>query len=329
MVTPHARDRSGLSLIEILVVIAIIGLLVGLLIPAIQSSRESARRVVCQDRLRQVGLAVIAHESARGTLPRLYNGAFLPQPRTAIDEFHFHSWRTAILPGVEQQATFAALNFDMPATVASNQTAVNVGIEVFVCPSARNPTRIVPEIGAWNDGDFPVAWVGTAARSDHEAVVGVQVARQTNISTDLSIIRFGAWGEATYDTSNGAALRYRVARLSDLRDGLSNTILIGERAGRPDEYRRGEPVTPYRDPTTGMDHHQAAWAISTHIWWTVLGLDQGVNETNRTGIFSFHPGGAHVALADGSVRFLKDTTNPTVLKALATRAGSEVVQFVD
>src|SRR5439155_1757408 len=133
-------------------------------------------------------------------------------------------------------------------------------------------------------------------------------------SADLSIIQFGAWGEPTYDTATGASVRYRTARLSDVTDGLSNTILVGERAGRPDLYERGKPVDPYpyRNPGLGMDHHQAAWGVSTHFLWTVFPKDRPVNETNVTGIFAFHPGGANVLLADGSVRFLKDSTAPVV-----------------
>lgn len=324
MLTSTYRDRAGVTLIEILVVVSIVGLLLALLLPAVQSSRESARRATCQNNLHQIGVAVQSHETAHQALPAIYNGKFLPQPRSALDEFHFHSWRTAILPQIEQPNLFAQLNINVPTTVASNQTAINVRISLFVCPSSSNPTQIVPDIGAWNDGAGTVAKVGTAARSDYEVAGGVQVAPQTRVSSDLSIIRFGAWGEPTYDISNGKSLRYRKARLSDITDGLSSTILVGERAGRPDLYRRGERVAPY--PTNeGMDHHQAAWAISTHFWWTVIGPDRSVNESNRGGIFSFHPGGANIALADGSVRFLKDTTAPTILKGLVTRSGSEVV----
>jgi len=327
MLSPTTRGRSGFTLIEVLVVVTVIGLLVALLLPAVQASRESARRATCQAHLHQIGLAVQSHEAAHQALPALYNGEFLPQPRTALDEFHFHSWRTMILPQVEQSSVFASLNLAAPATVPANQTGLNVGLALFLCPSTRRPRPTVPDIFEWNDGAIPVVKVGTAARSDYEAVGGVQVERQTGSSADLSIVRFGAWGEPTYDKANGHALRYRKARLADVTDGLSNTILVGERAGRPDLYRRGKPVDPYpySKPGEGTDHHQAAWALSTHFWWIVFWKDQPVNATNGTGIFSFHPGGANVALADGSVRFLKDSTTPAVLTGLATRSGSEAV----
>lgn len=324
------RRRPGLTLIELVVVVMIIGLLLALLVPAVQSSREAARRTVCRNNLRGIDAAVLQFEGGEHALPSLYNGSFLPMPRSATDEFHFHSWRTPTLPLIEQSSVYASLNLALPATTPANQTGVNVAIGVFLCPSTRNADPTFPDVLEWNDGVFPpVRSVGTAARADYEAVGGVRVSPQTKSSLDLSILRFGAWGEPRYDVATGQALGYRKARLADVTDGLSQTLLIAERAGRPDLYRRGDPVYPYpyTDPMHASDHHQAAWAISTHFLWLVAWREQTVNETNSTGIFSFHPGGANVALGDGSVRFLTDSTAPAILKALATRAGSEVVDF--
>lgn len=81
-----------MTLVELLVVIGIIGLLIAFLLPAIQSSREAARRATCRNNLHQISLAVQSHEAHHRLLPALYNGSFLPQPHTAMDEFHFHSW---------------------------------------------------------------------------------------------------------------------------------------------------------------------------------------------------------------------------------------------
>ena len=328
MIKPSSRERPGVTLIEILVVIFIIGVLLALLLPAVQTGQESARRTICQNNLKNITLGTLGFANQYQNLPALYNGGFLPAPRSAIDEFHFHPWRTPILPYLEQSATFASINLNLPATVAENQTAINVSILVYTCPDARNPNQTVLDIARWNDGQFPVANIGTAARSDYEAVGGVQIAPQTKISSDLGIIRFGVWGEPTYNTANGVSIRYRKAQLADITDGLSNTILIGERAGRPDLYVKGKPDNPYPylDKNTATDPQQAAWGISTHFWWLVNGRGQPVNQTNSTGIFSFHPGGANIALADGSVRFLKETTAPAILKGLITRSGSEVAQ---
>ncbi len=320
--------RRAFTLVELLVALAIVAVLIGLLLPAVQKVRESASRARCQNNLKQIALGLHSFAAARQTLPPLYNGTFLPQPRGALDEFHFHSWRSASLPYVEQSALAGRIDTTVAATDPKNQSAINTVVTVFVCPSA--PDKPVPVIAAYNGGAVPVDTAGTAARSDYEVLGGVRTgARQgTGGSADLSGVLFGLWGEPTYDATNGKSLRYRPARLGDIRDGLSNTILVAERAGRPDRYQRGAPVKPYSlaDPSYSMDPHQAAWAVSTHFNWLLPGRNLGVNVTNG-GVFAFHPGGANVALADGSVRLLKDTTGESALNALITRAGAEAVQL--
>lgn len=317
--------RSGLTLVEVLVVASILALAAVLAIPAVQGARESARRAACQNQLKQVGLALQGHASEKGMLPSLYNGGFLPMPRGARDEFHFHSWRTTLLPYLEAAPVVAALNFALPSTWPANRTAVNVGLAVFVCPSTSNPTRVVPDIREWDPTIFPTNKVGTAARADYEAVGAIQVAPQTKISTHLDCYEFGPWGEPTYNTENGTSIRYRTARLADVSDGLAHTMVLAERGGRPDHYARGRLVRRYQVAAADqMDVSQEAWAISTHFLWVVLHERAAVNADNH-GIYSFHPGGAHIALADGSVRFLKDSTTSAVLKALVTRSGAEAV----
>lgn len=316
-----------MTLIEILVVIGIIGLLLAILIPAVQSARKSSRRMVCQNNMRQIVLGIANHESAHASLPSLYNGTPLPQPRNALDEFHFHSWRTAILPQLEQTALFDQIDRTLFATDPSNQASLNIHVAAFVCPSSPNSHSVVPDVFAINDGKLPVQTVGTAARSDYEAVGGVSF--KPSGTTDLQNVKFGAWGEPRayypFQTSN----TFRTAKLRDMYDGQTNTILIAERAGRPDWYRRGEPVDPYpyRTPGTGMDHHQAAWGISTHFWWLVFWHEQSINESNANGIYSFHAGGANVGLADGSVRFLAESIDQDTLNALATRSSGDIVSL--
>jgi len=322
--------KSGLTLIEVLVVITVIGLLVAIAIPAVQSARENSRRTFCQNNLRQVALAIQSHESSNGILPPLYYGSFLKQPRNALDEFHFHSWQTAILPQLEESKLHEQIDLSLPATDPLNQANLNSTIATFLCPSSPNQNSKVPEILAWNDGSPPVSNAGTAARSDFEAVVGVDFPPipKRQYSSDLRGIRFGVWGEPRYDVKTGSSIGYRVARLRDVSDGLSKTMIVGERAGRPDWYRRGKSVDPYpySNPGQGMDHHQAAWGISTHIWWMIFGHDQSINDTNASGIYSFHGSGANIALADGSVRFLSEQIDSETLQALATRSSGDIVE---
>ena len=113
-------QRIGLTLIETLVVIGIIVILLAVLMPAVQSARESARRTSCLNNVRQLTLAIITHESVHSALPDLYNGTFLEHPRYAPDEFHYHSWRTVILPQLGQSALYDRIDFASPATVEAN-----------------------------------------------------------------------------------------------------------------------------------------------------------------------------------------------------------------
>jgi prepilin-type N-terminal cleavage/methylation domain-containing protein len=163
----NPMKRSGVTLTEILVVIGITGILLAILIPAVQHARESARRLSCQNNLRQLAFAVQNHEAAQGVLPDLYFGNFLKQPRSAIDEFHFHSWRTAILPQLEQKALYERINLSLPATVATNQANLITSVSVFVCPSTRIQNAIVPDILEYNNGAIPTKKMGNAARSDY------------------------------------------------------------------------------------------------------------------------------------------------------------------
>jgi prepilin-type processing-associated H-X9-DG protein len=316
--------RPGITLLETLVVIGIIGILVSILIPAVQYVREISRRMTCQNNLRQVVLGVQNHDSAHAALPSLYNGTFLTLPPRPVDAFYFHSWRTAILPELEQNPLHDALVFSVPATDEANQTSVNTKVPIFVCPSASNPTTIVRDLGAWNDGR-PALSGRTAARSDYEVVYGVLFSPSSPLGAPN--IKVGPWGESKEYTSQ-TPNPVRTARLRDIADGLSQTMLIAERAGRPDLYERGQPVAPYPQVTGRMmDHHQAAWAISTHSGWLTLWSENSINKTNRGGVFSFHTGGANTGLADGSVRLLSESTDQETANALATRSSGDIVSL--
>lgn len=319
--------RLGFTLIEVLATIGIVGILLALLLPAVQSAREVTRRSNCQNRLRQLSLAVQNFEATHGGLPDLYYGTFLKQPRTAFDEFHFHSWQTAILPQVEEQSLFEKIDLTFPATAAVNQPNLSKSVTTFVCPSTSIENTVVPDIREYNNGSIPTKVIGTAARSDYEAIVGVNYKPYVVGSGDLSGIEFGPWGETRYDL-NRTPISYRPGRLANVSDGLSKTILVGERAGRPDWYRRGKEAEPYSNskPNMGMDNHQAAWGISTHIWWLVSDHEQSINDTNATGIYSFHDAGANVGMADGSVRFLSESMEQAVLNAMVTRSAGDIAE---
>jgi prepilin-type N-terminal cleavage/methylation domain-containing protein/prepilin-type processing-associated H-X9-DG protein len=312
--------RSGFTLVELLVVISIIAVLTALLLPAVQSARESSRRVVCQNNIRQIGVAVQSYVSSKRILPAIYNGSFIAAPVTTTHTFHMHSWRSAILNELEQATVFNLLDMTVPATDPKNQVAINTTIPIFICPSTANTHEVVPEVCSIDD---PTLINGTAARSDYEVVYGTHVIA----TTDFSSVRWGAWGEPLYDPIENTSRGFRRARLGDVTDGLSNTLLVGERGGRPDIFDRGQSEVPYpyHGYVNSPDCHQAAWAITTYWWWLVFWHEQRVNDTNKTGVYGFHPGGANVALADGAVRFLADSLDSAVLAAMATRTEGEAM----
>src|SRR6476661_881125 len=110
------HNRLGFTLTEVLFVIAIVAVLIAMILPAVQSAREASRRMTCQNNIRQIVVALQSHEARRGRLPSLYNGTFLPQPGDGMDEFHFHSWRSAILGELEQPSIVGSIDWSLPAS---------------------------------------------------------------------------------------------------------------------------------------------------------------------------------------------------------------------
>lgn len=318
-----ARTRRGWTLLELTVCIGVIGILVALLRPAVQHLREAARTNTCSNNLRQSALAVQSFHSSKRQIPSLYNGTFIRHPKTQWDEYHFHSWQTAILPQLEQSAIYERLDLTRPATEPENQSNVNIELPVFLCPSTSNYTHNVPDITQHD----PIVVVGTAARSDYEAIGGVLRVPESGGygNTSYDFIDLGVWGKPRYNNDDDGTFGnlYRT-RFADVTDGLSNTLMIGEMAGRPDRYKRGEPDQPYL-VGSGDIVGQPAWAISGIFWAIAVREDYSVNDTNLQGLYSFHVAGANVALADGSVRLLSTSTDKIVLHSLVTKAGGEVV----
>lgn len=321
------KRKQGVTIVELLVVLGVIVLLLALLLPAIQSVRESGRQVVCKNNLRQMGLAIQSFHTSHNRIPSLYNGSFaadgatLKFPRRYWDENHFHSWQTAILPNLAQASLHERIDMTLAASDPANQPIVNVEISVFQCPSTNNYTPF-RDVRKYAPNDV----IGTAARSDYEAIGGVllSVASDENRMLTGTNIALGAWGlprqsipkDGTYDG-------LETTRFRDVTDGLSNSMIIAELSGRPDLYIRGKPDQPYGVGSTPI--MRPSWAISGSYLAIVLNEDIGVNESNSGGVYSFHSAGVHISLADGSVRMLSNSTDKNVLHSLTTRAGRESV----
>jgi prepilin-type N-terminal cleavage/methylation domain-containing protein len=274
--------RSGFTLIELLVVIAIIGVLVALILPAVQSSREAARRTQCQNNLRQHGLALNNYVSANDAFPIGYLAWSTPPGGTAPG----WAWATAILPQLEQRVVYDALNISLPIDLPANSTVRVTGLTTFTCSSDRRT------------GPFSV----TSAMTNG-TVEAQSTSYAANHGTDGSTL------------ANGMFRMNKSVRPKDVKDGLSNTLAIGERgcflvqnawAGALSDGRGGEQVLA-QVFASGPDPVSAS----------------------PSSFCGPHAGLTQFAMADGSVQKVRASINPTVYRALATRYGREVVSQGD
>jgi len=311
---PH-RSR-GFTLVELLVVIAIIGILIGLLLPAVQAAREAGRRSSCMNNMKQLTLAFHNHENALKTFPLAYTDTTQPGK---------NNWAPFVLPYVEQQNLNAGYNLALDWWVEPNRTLVANHLSVFQCTSNPEPNRIQdkPETTPPNKtgacGDY-----FTPAGVHKDINLALPTAQQFPTTLDLRGVI--CW----YTDAN------RTNRIADITDGTSNSILLGECAGREDVWRRG---IRYQNDFTSSPKIRArggAWATTDNAyeigqrvaWDAAFGPIPGtlqINNSNEWGhcFYSFHPAGANFAYADGSVRLLSEQTDLYVLATQVTRAGGE------
>ena len=295
-------ERRAFTLIELLVVIAIIAVLIGLLLPAVQKVREAAARTQCQNNLKQIGLALHNYENA--------NGYFPMQIKTPKQ----HGWMTLLLSCLEQDNLFKHYRWDVNWWDAPNRPVVLTRVKVFECPSAeagRVATGPAPD-GATYEG-ATTDYVGNSGPSSQFVTLGYLPP-----GTDLAgPFRLGP-----------------PCRITDIRDGTSNTIMVPEDAGRPALWQAGR-----KHPTQTLAsnlNQNGAWATGNAPFMTAYTGDglvapgpNGVNACNNNAMYSFHTGGANALFADGSVQFVRSSVNLYVYLALMTRNGGEVINAND
>jgi prepilin-type N-terminal cleavage/methylation domain-containing protein/prepilin-type processing-associated H-X9-DG protein len=331
--------RKAFTLIELLVVIAIIGILVALLLPAIQAAREAGRRASCQNNIRQLALAVHGYHDLHTELPPLYTTG-----RNAKAALSFgletYSWRVLVLPNIEEQALYDSINFAEVATHTSNQLPLNHVVNLFLCPSTPRSSSVVR--GLWQ-GRSQFNEARTAATADYNGSGGyVEAGIATRQSIcDPSITEHfweeslvpGVFGEVVYGTAVWEPPTVRTTSFRQITDGLSQTALILERSGLPDQYFEGDAkFEPHDPPEYRTWGNVGLWAISGCVQFNQIYHQTHkplVNFDNMLGLYSFHPGGAHVALADGSVQLLSDATDANLVLALVSRAHGDMLDPSD
>ncbi len=344
----HSKRKKAFTLVELLVVIAIIGVLVALLLPAVQAAREAARRMSCQNNLKQLGLAVINFSDSRGHLPTSIgqwyeevtlvedppgSGNFRSEdlgggwsqssqnPANGGTGFNGKGWIVDILPYIEQQAMYDRIEEKLVRDFAAKakggwslghndlREITETQMSSLTCPS--DPSA-VPTEGLW-------WWTSrTAATTSYKGVIGDNI-----IWPQSTLHQEGSLPDCHNTVLNCNGLFYRNSyyekiKLKNVTDGLSNTFMIGE-------------------AVVEQDFHSAAFfsdgdfaSCNAPLNFFLVGLDvAGLKDQwyNTRGFKSFHPGGAQFVFADGSVHFVNDSIDHDVYRGLSTRNLEEIVSL--
>lgn len=333
------RRRGAFTLIELLVVIGIVGVLAGLLLPAVQSAREAARRASCANNLRQIGLAIHAYHSDYGCFPVSWT---FQTDHPEAGPYGYYSPLTRVLPYLEMRTLYNSINFesgthpiDVPGcntdfwpqlrVNAVNVTAYSTGVGTFLCPSDGGP------------------FVSAGNNYRGNAGIGYSV----------------KGGVTRPDSGNGLFPEAVVVSMAHVTDGLSQTAAFSERlrgsgqVGRPVPHRDSYDLegTPYtadllidscRSAASGP-HSGTAFAAGGR-WWFWVGYERtqynhaqspngrvpdclwgcAVTSVGMATARSNHPGGVNVVMGDGSVRFERDGTEVHVWRALGSRSGGDI-----
>jgi len=320
MLRYRTSSPHGFTLVELLVVIAIIGVLVALLLPAVQAAREAARRTQCSNNLKQLALAAHNFHDTHGTLP----SSVRPSGLTTLPRIAGH---TFLLPYFEQGNVFDKYDQSKNWGDPANRVYVQTKVKTFLCPSTPNPDRQdgIPEASPWQDN--------VCAVTDYSPTIGVDARLKSQNLVDQA-------GDGIL-TKNGRP------RMADVTDGLSNTILYGESAGRPVVWRRGLKkigtsvatnhvnaggwCRPASDFSVDGSSYDGATLPGPCAINCTNGEDVGSSfphpyyQTEGTAeAFAFHPAGANFSLGDGSVRLIAANISIRDFARLVTRAGGEV-----
>lgn len=295
--TPIRHDIRAFTLIELLVVIAIIGVLVSLLIPAVNSARSAARNVQCKNNLRQIGVAAVNYESVFRTLP---------PPKAGTQFENLGSTFVLLLPFLEEDNRFQDYDLTKPVDDPRNTAATGGVVETYLCPQMNLP-RTVPDLEC-GESLGPTSYIiSTRTKySNHQKLDGAFKNPPTKGRYDL--------------------------RTKHIRDGLTKTIFAGEVNYGHRDYlwtdcpeKNGQPK--WGDATWADGYWFFAWGHMAAEFPQLYNNSELYAHPLSARVFrSDHPGGVNFVMLDASVRFLTDDTDPELRSALVTRSGREQIK---
>lgn len=336
---PHRRRHhppTGLTLVEVLVVVAIVGLLVALLLPAVQAAREAARRTTCASNLKQLALACLAHEQARGFLPTGgWGGAWTGDPDRGYAEKQPGGWAFNILAHVEQER-LRMLGAGLTDAAAKADQAVirlTTPVSLFTCPSRRSavlwplaatkaalsltavPSTQSRRLAAVVRGDYAASMGGGDLPNRYRSGGSFSPAGYADLMDDA------AWIKSFGPPPDGVIFRRSRIRLKDVVDGLSGTYLLGEKYVDPGQLATGTSDDDDQCLYSGHDRDVLRVGLSPPCQDAA-----GFDPTSLYGSYppaiafgSSHPAACGMAMVDGSVRTVDYSVDAGIHRSAASR----------
>jgi len=312
------RRRPAFTLIELLVVIAIIGVLVALLLPAVQSAREAANRTACQNNLKQLGLAAQEYHDSFNSFPAGWycmaptydsnNNLVSGDVNCATPGTPYQNYMWSGLVGLflkmEQINLYNEINFNLPTTFPDNATAIRRTIGGYVCPSNRRPTSVATQTGS--------AVTSQLGPSDYRGNMAAGFISTTNDRCPDLTLAVAGTNPFCMIYDNGMMYQNSTVNMAEITDGTSTTILMGE------------SIWPQ-----GVWSQATSCCVRTNVDRTI---NRPIPVTTSAGTTNYwvywgskHPGQVNFAYCDGTVRPVTAQINKLTLNKLMTRAGGETI----
>lgn len=340
--------RAAFTLVELLVVIAIIGVLVALLLPAVQAAREAARRSQCQNNMKQMSLATLNYENAKSELPPAFWEEEIPgSGRATLVQ---HSTLPYILPYMEQSAIASQYDWKKPwcdpyplenkeepqwkaawrnssytkGLVNNFTIAMSTRIDAFRCPTISEDRGEWPGATDYTVCDALVATPNNTSNNALDDLIRQKLVkpRPNSEGRYVSMLAVIGGGE---DVEGAKQKRYK-PKLKHCTDGTSQTFMWFETGARPISYKDGNPVPGARGMSVGETQGGYSWAQYEN--WHAVHHRKGnalMNYINDEEIYSFHIGGAYYGMGDGSVQFVTELLDPEAFVSLFTRDSEDII----